>query len=94
MATTKLTLSADEQTIELAKKIASEDNISVSKLFKQLLNDFSKKRKKQDPLLERYKNMDISEDIKALRGILKGKVPDDVDYKDLKWEYLKERHGL
>lgn len=94
MATTKLTLSADEQTIELAKKIASEDNISVSKLFKQLLNDFSKKRKKQDPLLERYKNMDISEDIKALRGILKGKVPDDADYKDLKWEYLKERHGL
>jgi hypothetical protein len=40
MATTKLTLSADEQTIELAKRIASEDNISVSKLFKELLNHF------------------------------------------------------
>ncbi|MEO7211568.1 DUF6364 family protein [Mucilaginibacter sp.] len=94
MAITKLTLSADEQTVELAKRIASEDNISVSKLFKELLNDFSKKRKKEDPLLERYKNMEISEDIKALKGILKGKVPDDVDYKELKWEYLKERHGL
>jgi hypothetical protein len=94
MATKKLTLSADEQTIELAKRIASEDNISVSKLFKELLNDFSKKRKKEDPLIERYKNMVISDDIKALTGILKGKVPDDVDYKDLKWEYLKERHGL
>ncbi|TSD62981.1 hypothetical protein FFF34_018690 [Inquilinus sp. KBS0705] len=94
MATTKLTLSADEQTVELAKRIALEDNISVSKLFKQLLNDFSRKRKKDDPLMERYKTMEFSEDIKALRGILKGKVPDDVDYKDLKWEYLKERHGL
>lgn len=94
MATTKLTLSADQDTIRLAKTIASEDNISVSKLFKQLLNDFSKKRKKEDPLLERYKNMEISEDVKALRGILKGKVPEDIDYKDLKWEYLKERHGL
>jgi hypothetical protein len=94
MAATKLTLSADKHTVELAKRIASEDNISVSKLFKELLNDFSKKRKKEDPLLERYKNMEISEDIKALRGILKGKVPEDVDYKDLKWEYLKERHGL
>lgn len=91
---TKLTLSADKQTVELAKRIASEDNISVSKLFKQLLNDFSKKRKKEDPLLERYKTMEISEDIRSLRGILKGKVPEDVDYKDLKWEYLKERHGL
>ncbi|MFD2873551.1 DUF6364 family protein [Mucilaginibacter ximonensis] len=91
---TKLTLSADKQTVELAKRIASEDNISVSKLFKQLLNDFSKKRKKEDPLLERYKTMEISEDIRSLRGILKGKVQEDVDYKDLKWEYLKERHGL
>ncbi|MFD0794657.1 DUF6364 family protein [Mucilaginibacter litoreus] len=94
MATTKLTLSADEQTVELAKRIASEDNISVSKLFKQLLNDFSKKRRKEDPLIERYKNIEISEDIKALKGILKGKVPENVDYKDIKWEYLKERHGL
>ncbi|TWR23907.1 hypothetical protein FPZ42_18025 [Mucilaginibacter achroorhodeus] len=94
MAATKLTLSSDKQTVELAKRIASEDNISVSKLFKQLLNDFSKKRKKEDPLLEKYKAMEIPEELKALRGILKGKVADDVDYKDLKWEYLKERHGL
>lgn len=94
MATTKLTLSADEDTIQMAKRIASENNISVSKLFKNLITEVDKKKKKKDPLLERLKTLEIPDDIKALTGILKGKYPDDMDYKDMKYEYLKERHGL
>jgi hypothetical protein len=94
MAASKLTLSADKATIELAKSLASEDNISVSKLFKGLLNDFAKKKKKKDPLLEKLKTYEIPEEVKALSGILKGKYPDDMDYKDMKYEYLKEKHGL
>jgi hypothetical protein len=94
MAATKLTLSSDEDTVELAKRIASNNNISVSKLFKKLITEFSKKETKKDPLLERYEQMEFSDDIKALRGVLKGKYPDDMDYKDMKYEYLKEKHGL
>jgi len=94
MATTKLTLSADEHTIQLAKAIAAEDNTSVSKLFKTLINEVAKKRKKNDPLLEKLKTIEISDDIKALTGILKGKVPDDINLWDAKYEYLKEKHGL
>jgi hypothetical protein len=94
MAASKLTLSADKDTIRLAKTIASEDNVSVSKLFKTLINEVAKKRKKKDPLLEKYKNVKVSDDILFLTGILKGKYPDDMDYKDMKYEYLKDKYGL
>jgi len=94
MATTKLTLSADEQTVELAKRIALEDDISVSKLFKKLLTDFATKREKTNPVLEKYKDMKISDEILSLTGILKGKYPDDVNLWDVKYEYLKEKNGL
>jgi hypothetical protein len=94
MASTKLTLSSDEDTVQLAKRIASESNISVSKLFKKLIIEFSKKEKRRDPLFERHAQMEISDDIKALSGILKGKYPDDMDYKNMKYEYLKDKHGL
>lgn len=94
MAATKLTLSADKDTIKLAKTIASEDNISVSKLFKTLINEVAKKRQKKDPLLEKYKDVKIPDDILSLTGILKGKIPDDANYKDLKYEYLKDKYGL
>jgi len=94
MAASKLTLSADKDTIRLAKTIAAEDNVSVSKLFKTLINEVAKKRKKKDPILEKYKDVKLSDDILFLTGILKGKVPDDVNYKDLKYEYLKDKYGL
>ncbi|MBC7401175.1 MAG: hypothetical protein H7289_14645 [Mucilaginibacter sp.] len=94
MATTKLTLSADDETILLAKSIASADNISVSKLFKTLLTDFAKKREKTNPVLEKYKDIKISDEILSLTGMLKGKYPDNITLWDAKYEYLKEKHGL
>ena len=90
----KLTLSSDEETVELAKRIAANNKISVSKLFKKLITEFSKKQVKKDPLLERYEQIEFSDEIKALRGVLKGKYPDDMDYKDMKYEYFKDKYGL
>lgn len=94
MATSKLTLSIDNDTKELAKMVAAESNISISKLFKKLITEVSKNSKIKDPLLEKYKDVEISDDIKALTGILKGKYPDDITLWDAKYEYLKEKHGL
>jgi hypothetical protein len=94
MENTKLTLSVDKDTIQLAKEIAADDHISVSKLFKTLINEIAKKRKKKDPLLEKLKAYEIPDDIKSLTGVLKGKYPDDMDYKDMKYEYLKEKYDL
>jgi hypothetical protein len=94
MATTKLTLSTDKATIQLAKTLASEENISVSKLFKTLVTELAKKRNKKDPILEKFKDVVISDDIKALSGILKGKYPDDITLWEAKYQGLKEDYGL
>jgi hypothetical protein len=74
--------------------VAAESNISISKLFKKLITEVSKKSKLKDPLLEKYKDVEISDDIKALTGILEGKYPDDITLWDAKYGYLKEKHGL
>ncbi len=42
-----------------------------------------------DRFLEEIKNMKISDDLKELVGILKDAYPGDMDYKDMKYEYLK-----
>ncbi len=94
MATTKLTLSVDRDTIDLAKQLASENNISVSRLFKNFVREKAVKKVKNDPILEKYKDVQIAPEILALTGILKGKYPEDMDYKDMKYEYLKEKYGL
>jgi hypothetical protein len=94
MATSKLTLSVDTDTIQIAKRVASESNMSVSKLFKKLVTEIDKKKIRKDPLLEKFKNLEISPDIEALKGVLKSKYPGDMDYKNLKYEYLKEKYDL
>jgi hypothetical protein len=38
--------------------------------------------------------MEVPEQIKALDGILKGKVPDNINLWDAKYGYLKEKYGL
>jgi hypothetical protein len=92
MAISKLTLSADQDTIELAKSLASEDNISVSKLFKTLIIDFAKKRNKKDPILEKYKDVEMPQWIKDLT--IGGKYDSSKSDDDIKYEYLKEKYGL
>jgi hypothetical protein len=94
MATVKLTLSMDEDTVQIAKEVAFESNMSVSKLFKSLITEIDKKRKKKNSVLEKFKDTKIDPEILALKGILKGKYPDDITLWDAKYEYLKQKHDL
>ena len=64
MATSKLTLSDDHDTIALAK----------------------------DLILEKYKNIEIPQWIKDLT--IETKVDSNMDYDNVKYEYLKDRSGL
>jgi hypothetical protein len=91
MARSKLTLSVEPKINETAKSYARENNISVSELFRNFIKDVSQKK---NPVLEKYKDLEISPDILALGGILKGKYADDVDYREAKYEYLKEKYNL
>jgi hypothetical protein len=94
MAQSKLNLSMEPEYIKMAKSYAAENNISVSKLFIDLVKDVSQKKEKKDSVLDKFKNNPIHPDILSLTGILKGKVSDGMDYKDMKYEYFKEKYGL
>jgi uncharacterized protein DUF6364 len=96
MATTKLTLSVETGSLPLVKKYARRNHTSVSKLVQKLFDGIAKEeaQNQDDPFLKKLREMEIPDDIKALTGILKGKYPDNMDYKDMKYEYLKEKYGL
>ena len=94
MATSKLTLSVQADTIERAKQYARRNHTSLSKIVQTLLNDIAKEEVKEDLLIEKYKNAEFPDWINELTGVLKGKYPEDMDYKDMKYEYLKEKYGL
>jgi hypothetical protein len=84
----------EPEIIEMAKNYAAENKISVSKLVKNLITEVSKKNIKTDPFLEKLKQQEISPKILALTGILKGKCPEDVDYREAYREHLTEKHGI
>ena len=91
MALTKLTLSSDTDTIQLAKRIASDNNISVSKLFKKLILEINKKTTEKDPVLEKIKNAEIPDWIKQLK--LSDKPTPDFDHKAEYGKHLEEKYG-
>ena len=94
MATSKLTLSVKSDTIERAKEYARRNHTSLSKVVQNLLDDISKKEARIDSLPDKFKDEEISPKILALTGILKGKYPDDVDYREAYREHLSKKHGL
>jgi len=94
MENTKLTLNVKSYSLPVVKEYAKRQHTSVSKLVQEFFDEIVEKEKKEDPLLEKLKHIELSDNIKALSGILKGKYPDDMDYKDMKYEYLKDRYGL
>jgi hypothetical protein len=47
-----------------------------------------------DPILKKFKDVPISDEILALTGILKGTHPDELNDKDIKYEYLRDKYGL
>lgn len=95
MAAQKLTLSIEPDVIDKAKKYAKQKHTSLSKMVQEYLNDISGNEIiENDPLLERLKQKTVPKNIKSLSGILKGKYPDDYNFKEAKYEYLKEKYGL
>jgi FMN-dependent NADH-azoreductase len=91
MATAKLTLSVDRDTIQIAKEVASESNMSVSKLFKKLIIESYKKRKKKTEVKIKPLN-ELPEWIQQL-VIAKEPVP-DFDHKAEYHKHLDEKYGL
>jgi len=92
MATTKLTLSIDKDTIQMAKELASESNMSVSKLFKKLINEVARKSKKKDPLLEKIRSAKKPDWIKELT--LTDEPIADFDHKAEYGKHLEEKYGI
>jgi hypothetical protein len=92
----KLTLSVEPDKIAMAKRYASKHHTSISKLFSDFIANVTVKDEvvEEDLLLAKIKQMEIPDWIKKLSVTPKVDLPDDVDYKELKYEYLKERYGL
>ncbi|WP_462264376.1 DUF6364 family protein [Mucilaginibacter sp.] len=95
MATSKLTLSVDTDIIAKAKKYAAAHQVSISKLFSDFISKTAGKEEvEEDEFLKKVKAIKVSPEIEKITGILKGKVPDDFDYDQAKYEYFKEKYGL
>jgi hypothetical protein len=77
---TKLTLSMNSKTIELAKKYAEKKGVSLSRLVEEYFGKITSPRlsKTQKSLME-------------LKGIL-GSVPPDFDYKKAVRDHVYEKH--
>ena len=78
----KLTLSLDDAIIERAKKYASDKRESLSKMvenyFRLVTSNYKKEEKKLSPIVQ------------ELLGSIK--VPNDFDYENAKYDYLKEKY--
>ena len=92
MANSKLTLSMEPEIIKMAKNYAAKNNISVSKLFKNFVDEITKKGDEKDELLERLKNTEIPDWIKGLTVV--DKPTPDFDHKVEYGKHLEEKYGL
>ncbi len=89
MANTKLTLSMEPEVVYRAKQYAKKRHISLSKLIQDFLeNSIESDNLKDDP------DLNIPKEIEKLRGILKGPDISKKQLKQMKLEYLKEKHGI
>lgn len=97
MESTKLTLNVKTKSLPLVKKYAKTHQTSVSKLVQELFDRIVEKVQKEeeeDPLLVKIKNTEMPDWIKNLSIGTKVDLPEDFDYKEAKYEYLKEKYGL
>ncbi len=80
--TQKLTLSINEKTILKARRLSRRRGKSISRMVEEYLNSLAEKEDQKDSL------------VKQSSGILKGRVPADMDWKKTKADYLKKKNGL
>lgn len=76
----------EPEVVYRAKLYAKKRNISLSRLIQDYLDQLSKDKLNPES--------NIAPEILALTGILKGKVPDDVDLKEMRYQYLKTKYDL
>lgn len=101
MASTKLTLSVEDDFVDKAKRYAAKHKTSLSKLFSEILAEKIAKDQTQpeeDAFLTKLNTIEISDKIKSLTGVLKVDIPADADLKKLareaRYEYLEKKYGL
>ncbi len=78
--TTKLTLSIEKVIIEKAKILSSKRGKSISKIVEEYLDSIT--AKEDESVVEKYS------------GSLKKMVPADMDWKEVKANYLKNKYGV
>ena len=83
MRTTKLTLSADRELIQQAKKLAAREGTSLSSMFSRFLRDV---------LSARGSKGRVGPITRKATGL--ARIPAGKNYKDLLTEALLEKHGL
>ena len=93
MESTKLTLSIKADSLSLVKEYAKRQHTSVSKLLQEFFDGIAEQEKKEDPIKEKYKNVEIPDWINQLTGIVKDPDP-NMSYDDMKYEYFKEKYDL
>lgn len=77
----KLTLSLNENIIEVAKHYAKSNNISLSKLIESYLGTLTEREQKKN---------EITPLVKSLSGVIS--IDDDLDIKDEYAQYLMEKY--
>lgn len=81
---TKLTIRLDADVIERAKKYASEQKISLSRLVETYLDNLSK------PKEEESDDIKITPLVKSLMGVIE--LPENTDYKKDYGDYIIEKY--
>ena len=76
----------EPEIVNRSKLYAKKRQICLSKLIQDYLDQISKHR--PDP------EKNIPQDILDLTGILKYKFPNDIDLKEERYQYLKDKYGL
>ena len=79
----KLTLSLDKDVIDKAKKYASTENMSLSKMVEAYLESITKTQNENQ-------ESETTPLVKRLSGVIK--LPNDLDYKKEYGDYLMEKY--
>jgi hypothetical protein len=93
MAAIKLTLTVKKESLPYVKSYAKKQHTSVSKLVQGLFDEITEKEKIQpDPIIEKYKNVEMPQWIKNLTGVAKN--DPNMSYDDMKYAYFKGKYDL
>ena len=95
MTAIQVTLNLENDTAEKIKEYINKQQLNLNVLLENHLRDIVNERTKAEIDEKKFdlKNREISPEILALTGIIKGNYTDE-DIDNMKYEYLKEKHGL